>query len=67
MQLSFKDTLSVLRHCPDRIRTTDIVVNPDRPGRDEPRVLKRRKDTYRYMTRPREILRQELGITRDTG
>lgn len=41
--------------------------NPDRPYRDEPRVIKRRKDTYRYMTRPREVLRQELEITRDTG
>ena len=41
-----------------------ILLNPTRPGRHEPRVIKRRKDRYRYMTRPREQLRQELGITR---
>ena len=67
MHLSFKDTLNVLRYCPEQLKRLSIVVNPDRPGRDEPRVIKRRKDTYRYMTRPREVLRQELGITRDTG
>ncbi len=67
MRLSFKDTLSVLRHCPEQMKQVAIVVNPNRPGRDEPRVIKRRKDTYRYMTRPREVLRQELGIKRDTS
>jgi hypothetical protein len=39
-------------------------VNPDRPGRDEPRVIKRAKDHYTYMTKPRDELRQTLGITR---
>jgi hypothetical protein len=41
-----------------------ILLNPIRRDRAEPRVIKRRKDRYRYMTRPREQLRQELGITR---
>jgi hypothetical protein len=41
-------------------------INPLRPGRSEPRVRKRRPITYPHMTRPRDILRQELmrnGLT----
>ena len=37
-----------------------LIVNPDRPGRVEPRVLKRRPKEYPRMTRPRQELRQEL-------
>ena len=63
-RISFIDTLDVMRHSPELLGLVDILVNPWRPGRDEPRVVKRRKDCYRYMTRPREELRQELGIKR---
>ena len=35
----------------------------DRPGRIEPRVLKRRRERYPLMLRPREQLRAELGKT----
>ena len=35
----------------------------DRPGRIEPRVLKRRRHRYPLMTRPRQQLRQELCAT----
>ncbi len=35
-------------------------VNPARPGRFEPRVVKRRPKQYRLMTRPRAVLRKEL-------
>jgi len=35
----------------------------DRPGRIEPRVLKRRRHRYPLMQRPREQLRAELGKT----
>jgi hypothetical protein len=35
-------------------------VNPWRPGRFEPRVVKRRPKQYRLMTRPRAVLRKEL-------
>lgn len=35
----------------------------DRPGRIEPRVLKRRRHRYPLMRRPREQLRAELGKT----
>ncbi len=35
----------------------------DRPGRIEPRVLKRRRHRYPLMQRPRDQLRAELGRT----
>jgi hypothetical protein len=35
-------------------------VNPARPGRFEPRVVKRRPKQYRLMNRPRAELRKEL-------
>jgi len=35
----------------------------DRPGRIEPRVLKRRRERYPLMTRPRRQLRAQLGKT----
>jgi hypothetical protein len=41
----------------------ELVIHPHRPGLHAPRVLKRRKDRYTCMTRPREQLRQALGIT----
>jgi hypothetical protein len=41
-----------------------LVLNPRRPGRVEPRVRKRRPVGYPYMTRPRDVLRQELRHVR---
>ena len=37
-----------------------LAVNPSRPGRVEPRVVKRRPKKYYRMTRPRAALRKEL-------
>ena len=59
---------------PDRISFIDVVrwlltglrpgvrlnINPLRPGRYEPRARKRRPITYPYMTRIRQVLRDEL-------
>ena len=59
---------------PDRISFIDVVrwllagmrpgeprlVNRPRPGRFEPRARKRRMINYPYMTRPREVLRDEM-------
>jgi Transposase DDE domain len=58
-RLSFADTLAWLRlgaidQCPD------LIVNPVRPGRLEPRVLKRPKKQFPYMTLPRAILKSQL-------
>ena len=38
----------------------DLLVNPARPGRFEPRVVKRRPKKYPRMTQPRADLRKEL-------
>jgi len=35
-------------------------VNPDRPGRHQPRVRKRRPPHYPLMTRPRAELKRKL-------
>lgn len=58
-RLSFADTLAWLRHgdlgmCPD------LKINPRRPGRLEPRVIKRQKKEFPYMTRPRAELKSQL-------
>lgn len=62
-RISFIDTLDALR-CgplwPTLQATLDLLINPRRPGRHEPRVIKRRKDKYSYMTQPRAKLRQSL-------
>jgi hypothetical protein len=58
-RLSFSDTLAWLRlghidQCPD------LIVNPVRLGRLEPRVLKRPKKQFPYMTLLRAILKSQL-------
>ncbi len=40
----------------------DLVVNPHRPGRAEPRVRKRRPKAYPLMTKPRGVLKEILSI-----
>ena len=63
--MSFIDALDALRHrAADVAETVKLRVNPPRPGRHEPRRIKRRKDRYTYLTRPRDELRQTLGISR---
>lgn len=54
--------LDVLRLLRQGLRHTAlaIVVNPDRPGRYQPRVVKRRPLGYSRMTRPRAELKREL-------
>lgn len=63
-RLSFIDARDVLRYAANRPTNRpipELVYHKLRPGRDEPRVIKRRKDNYSYMTKPRETLRQNLG------
>jgi hypothetical protein len=64
-RISFIDALDALRHHDWRAaQTVTLVVYPRRRPRHEPRVIKRRKDRYTYMTQPRDKLRKALGITR---
>jgi hypothetical protein len=58
-RLSFADTLAWLRHG-DIHNRPELIVNPLRPGRLEPRVLKRQKKEFPYMTKPRTVLKTQL-------
>jgi hypothetical protein len=58
-RLSFADTLAWLRWG-DISAIPTIKINPLRPGRLEPRVIKRAKKQFPYMTRPRAQLKLEL-------
>jgi hypothetical protein len=58
-RLSFADTLAWLRHG-DVTTCVALKVNPLRPGRLEPRVRKRAKKQFPYMTVPRSVLKSQL-------
>jgi hypothetical protein len=59
-RISFIDALRWLAIPDDGGEMPDLVVNPHRPGRVEPRVIKRRGKSYDLMTQPRHVLRQAL-------
>jgi hypothetical protein len=59
-RISFADALHWLKHAKPEDALPRLVVNPHRPDRLEPRVLKRRRKPYDLMTRPREELRKAL-------
>lgn len=66
-RLSFADTLAWPRYG-DTSLCPVLIVNPLRPGRLEPRVLKRAKKQFPYMTRPRGELKAQLqAIYQDTA
>ena len=59
-RISFIDALRWLAHAPGDADLPALVVNPHRPNRIEPRVLKRRKKEFPVMKEPRDKLRQVL-------
>ena len=60
LRVSLIDVVRLLSYGLDRVIDAAIVVNPDRPGRAQPRVVKRRPLGYSRMTRPRGALKREL-------
>jgi hypothetical protein len=62
-RVSFVDALRWLCHAGPGGDLPRLVVNPDRGGRVEPRVVKRRPKAYAMMTRPRDELRRALPRT----
>jgi Transposase DDE domain len=58
-RLSFADTLAWVRYG-DISACPILIVNPLRPGRLEPRVIKRQKKEFPYMTSPRADLKAQL-------
>ena len=59
-RISFVDALRWLQEARPGDELPELVVNPDRPGRVQPRVRKRRPKQYALMTRPRDQLRKAL-------
>ena len=62
-RISFIDALRWLCSASPGDPIPNLLINPHRPDRHQPRVIKRRKDRYRYMTKPRQILLEQLYIT----
>lgn len=59
-RISFIDALRWLLSAGPDSRLPDLIVNPLRPGRFEPRVRKRRPKNYSLMKRPRAELKKAL-------
>ncbi len=59
-RISFIDTLRWLLTATADARLPELIVNPSRPPRGEPRVRKRRPKSYPLLTRPRSELRNAL-------
>jgi len=59
-RISFTDALRYLRQFGLTDLDRDLIVNPARPGRVEPRVIKRRMKKFPLMVKPRGQLRQAL-------
>jgi hypothetical protein len=66
-RISFIDALRWLRDAESDTLLTGLVVNPARPNRLEPRVIKRRMKKYTLMKRPRRVLRKELEGQKDAA
>lgn len=59
-RISFIDTVRWLISAAPGEPLSDLIINPYRPGRHEPRVVKDLQDTYTKMSRPRSQLRKEM-------
>lgn len=59
-RISFVDTIRWLLSALPGEEMPELIVNPRRPDRHEPRVIKDLQDTYRKMTKPRQELRKAL-------
>jgi hypothetical protein len=63
-RISFLDTVRWLLSARVGEELPTLLVNPRRPNRLEPRVIKDLQDTYRKMTRQRRYLRQHPELTK---
>jgi hypothetical protein len=59
-RISFVDALRWLANARPGDELSELVVNPSRPGRYEPRACKRRPKQYDLLNKPRAVLREEL-------
>ena len=61
-RISFVCALRWLAQAKPGDELPELVVNPERPGRYEPRVRKRRPKQYPLMNKPRSVLRKDLLV-----
>ncbi len=66
-RISFIDALRWLREADAETPLSPLVINPSRPNRIEPRVIKRRTTEFPLMTKPRDILRKALLGKKDAA
>jgi hypothetical protein len=59
-RVSFADALKWTRHARPGEMLPDLMINPRRPDRLEPRCKKRRPKQYALMNKPRDVLRKML-------
>jgi hypothetical protein len=59
-RISFIDAMRWLQTASPGEAVPELIVNPQRPDRHEPRVVKDLQDTYRKMARPRAELRKGM-------
>ena len=63
-RVGFLDALRWLLTAAPGEAAPDLVINPRRPGRHEPRVIKDLQDTYRKMVLPRDEMKKQLHLWR---
>jgi hypothetical protein len=66
-RVSFADALKWMRHARPGDVLPDLIVNPRRPDRVEPRCQKRRHKRFPWMSKPRAVLREMLKKQRKKG
>lgn len=66
-RVSFADALKWMRHARPTDVLPELVVNPRRPDRVEPRCKKRRPKQYALMNKPRDVLRKRLKKQRENA
>jgi len=66
-RISFIDAWRWLSSAPPGSPLPELIVNPDRPNRVEPRVRKRRPKEYPLMKRPRDVLRKAMREKQDAA
>jgi hypothetical protein len=59
-RISFVDALRWLRYAEPGEALPPLTVNPERPGRVEPRARKRRPKQDDLLNKPRDVLRRKL-------
>jgi hypothetical protein len=66
-RVSFSDALKWIRHARPGDALRELVINPRRPNRLEPRCRKRRPKQYDLMNKPRDVLRKLLKNKQKRG